>query len=111
MICCILNAVCLALMEAGIAMSDMIVACSAGFVQKELCVDLTLVEQNAGGAYLPIVMKARSEEIIYMQLDSRLSLDHLDEAMQRSVEGCRKVKSYLEIAIRKRMTHIAEVVK
>ncbi len=110
-ICCVLNAVCLALMEAGVAMSDMIVACSAGFVQKEMCVDLTLVEQNAGGAYLPVVMKARSEEVIYMQLDSRLSLDHLEEAMQKSMMGCRKVKSYVENAIRRRMTLISDVVK
>lgn len=102
-ICCILNAVCLALMEAGIAMSDMIVACSSGFVQKQLCIDLTLVEQNAGGAFLPVVMKARSEGIVYMQLDSRLSLDSLDEAMQMSIGGCRKVKTYLEAAIRARM--------
>jgi exosome complex component RRP41 len=108
-ICCIINAICLALMEAGIAMSDIVVACSAGFVQKELCVDLTLVEQNAGGAYLPIVMKARSEEIVYMQLDCRLSLDLLDDAMQKSIVGCRKVKAYIESAIRKRMSSIAEV--
>jgi ribonuclease PH len=87
------------------------VACSAGFVQKELCVDLTLVEQNAGGAYLPIVMKARSEEIVYMQLDCRLSLDSLDDAMQKSIVGCRKVKVYLENAIRKRMSSIADAVK
>lgn len=111
LICCIINAISLALMEAGIAMSDIVVACSAGFVQKELCVDLTLVEQNAGGAYLPIVMKARSEEIVHMQLDCRLSLDLLDEAMQKSLVGCRQVKTYIEAAIRKRMASIAEVVR
>lgn len=98
-------------MEAGVSMSDIFVACSSGFVQKELCADLTQVEQNAGGAYLPVVVKARSEEVLYMQLDSRLSLDHLEAAMQKSIAGCRQVKAYLEAAIRRRMTHISDAVK
>jgi hypothetical protein len=40
-----------------------------------------------------------------------LSLDSLEEAMQKSIVGCRKVKVYLESAIRKRMSSIADAVK
>jgi hypothetical protein len=36
-------------------------------------------EQNSSGAYLPIAVKSASEEIVYLQLDSRLSLELLDE--------------------------------
>jgi hypothetical protein len=37
------------------------------------------VEQNSGGAYLPVAVKSRSEEIVYLQLDSRLSVDQLED--------------------------------
>jgi exosome complex component RRP41 len=86
-ICCIINAVSMALMDAGIAMEDMIVSCSAGkrvrklvsrlneklilfhlvapsrgnlgLVRHQICVDLTQIEQVAGGAYLPMAVTAR----------------------------------------------------
>eukprot|EP00598_Pedospumella_elongata_P008064 CAMPEP_0184969720 /NCGR_PEP_ID=MMETSP1098-20130426/2415_1 /TAXON_ID=89044 /ORGANISM="Spumella elongata, Strain CCAP 955/1" /LENGTH=231 /DNA_ID=CAMNT_0027491531 /DNA_START=29 /DNA_END=721 /DNA_ORIENTATION=- len=94
--CTIINALSLALMDAGVAMVDMISACSVGFVKNEFCLDVTQLEQNTGGAYIPIVIKARSDEIVFMQLDSRLSLDHLQKAMERGVEGCKLVKDYIE---------------
>jgi ribonuclease PH len=90
-------------MDAGISMSDMFVACSVGFVKQQLCIDLNYTEQNNGGAYLPIVIKSQSEEILYIQLDSRLDVDKLDEAMQQCVLGCRSLKVYLESAIRNKM--------
>ena len=99
--CTIINALSLALMDAGVAMVDMISACSVGFVKNEFCLDVTQLEQNTGGAYMPIVIKARSDEIVFMQLDSRLSLDHLRQAMDPGVEGCKLVKDYIEAAIRK----------
>lgn len=99
--CTIINALSLALMDAGVAMVDMISACSVGFVKNEFCLDVTQLEQNTGGAYIPIVIKARSDEIVFMQLDSRLSLDNLQQAMDRGVEGCKLVKDYIEAAIRK----------
>lgn len=99
--CTIINALSLALMDAGVAMYDMISACSVGFVKGEFCLDVTQIEQNTGGAYMPVVIRARSDEIVFMQLDSRLSLDHLEVAMQKGVEGCKLVKDYIEAAIRK----------
>ena len=52
---------------------------------------------------MPVVMKARSEEIIFLQLDSRLSLNLLDSALISAKEGCKKVRQYLEAAIRDSM--------
>ncbi len=54
-------------MNAGISMSDVIVACTVGLVRNHLCLDLTHVEVVDGGAYMPIVIKTRSEEAVFMQ--------------------------------------------
>jgi len=101
LICAIINALCLALINAGVSMYDMVVACSVGYVGQQFCVDVTQVEQNSGGAFLPVVIKAQSEDIIFMQLDSRLSLELLDDAMAAGIGGCKRVQAYMEAAIRK----------
>ena len=86
-------------MDAGVAMDDMISACSVGLVKKDFCLDVTQLEQNAGGAYIPMVVKSRSDEIVFMQLDSRLSLDKLAEAMEIGAKGCKQIREYLQAAI------------
>ena len=50
-----MNAVSLALIDAGIAMKDTICACSVGIVnRKDICLDLTANEQNSNGSiYIP----------------------------------------------------------
>jgi len=81
-------------------MSDMAVACTVGYIRNDLCLDLSQLELGTGGAYMPVVMKARSEEIVFMQLDSRLSVDLLQQALDKSLEGCRFMKTYMESAIK-----------
>jgi exosome complex component RRP41 len=102
---------CLALMQAGISMSDMVVACTVGYVKSDLCLDLSQLELSADGAYIPIAIKARSEEVIHMQLDSRLSIDLLSAALEKSIFGCRYIKIYIENAIKEYMTSQLENMK
>ena len=54
-------------------------------------------------ALMPVVMKARSEEIIFLQLDSRLPLNLLNSALVSAKDGCKKVRQYLDAAIRDSM--------
>jgi hypothetical protein len=63
----------------------------------------TQVEQSSGGAYLPIAVKSRSDEIVYLQLDSRLSLDSLNDAMTAAMSGCRKLRVIMQDAIKSHM--------
>jgi ribonuclease PH len=93
------NALCLALMDAGISMHDMICSCSVGYIRKEFCVDVTQTEQSTGGAFLPMVVRSRSDDVVFMQMDCRLSEVHLSDAMSAGLAGCKKVLAYLEAAI------------
>lgn len=85
-------------------MLDMIASCSVGIVKDKFCLDVTQLEQNTGGAFIPLVIKSRSDEIVFMQLDSRLSLEKLEEAMETAVEGCKQIREYLEAAIKQART-------
>jgi len=94
------NVMSLALMDAGVSMADVVTACGVAYVNNRFYVDPTQIEQNYGGAYIPMVVKARSQEVVYLQLDSRLSAEHLEVAMNKGIEGCRLVMNYMEAAVR-----------
>lgn len=98
-----MNAVFLAVMQAGISMYDVLTACTVGYVKGTLCLDLNQAEIGSGGAFLPVVVKAKTEEIVFMQLDSTLSFDLLEEALAKSIEGCRQIRAYLENTIKRHM--------
>lgn len=109
-LCCMLNAASLALMDAGIAMSDVLTACSAGVVLQQVVVDLSQLEQGSGGAYLPVAIKARSEEVVFLQLDSRISVDRLQEVLSAAVEGCRGLRTMMEAMIKSSMSERLQAV-
>ena len=102
-LCAIINAVSMALMHAGIAMQDMVVACSVGMVKQELCLDCTQVEQGGGAAFMPVAVKARTEDILLFNLDARLSIANLEGAMEVALDGCRQLRAHLETAIKEYM--------
>jgi ribonuclease PH len=64
-----------------------------------MCVDLSHLEMSSGGAYLPVAVKSSSGEVVYLQLDSRLSLDQLAEAVDQAKRGCGQVRLALQAAI------------
>lgn len=94
------NVMSLALMDAGVSMVDIVTACGIACVNNRFYVDPTQGEQNYGGAYIPMVVKARSKEVVYLQLDSRLSTEHLEVAMSKGIEGCRQLMDYMEAAVK-----------
>ena len=109
-LCAIINAVSMALMHAGIAMKDMVVACSVGLVHEQMCQDCTHMEQGSGGAYMPIAIKARSEEVLLISLDARLSVANLEAAMQQAIHGCRKLRVQFEADMKEYMAAMLQEV-
>ena len=99
----VLNAVFLALMQAGISMYDMLVASTVGYVKGKVVLDMNQTEIAAGGAYIPLVVKARTEEVVFMQLDSTLSFELLEEAMLHGVKGCKQIRVFQESVMKRYM--------
>jgi ribonuclease PH len=98
-------------MSAGIAMSDMIAACTVGLIRGHMSLDLSHSEIVDGGAYMPVVIKARSQEVVFMQLDSRLSFDLMKDALEFCVKGCNIVRLYLEAEMKMYMQEQLERIK
>mmetsp|Transcript_22877 Transcript_22877/g.29879 ORF Transcript_22877/g.29879 Transcript_22877/m.29879 type:complete len:246 (+) Transcript_22877:109-846(+) len=101
-----INAASLGLVDAGIAMKDMVVSCSAGHVSGEAVMDLNYVEQSSGGVYLPLAILPKRKEIVLSLMDSKLPLDVFEEVLQIGMEACQQVYVVLQNEVREHASKV-----
>jgi len=93
--CAGINAASLALAQAGIPMKDLVSSISIGKLDKQLVVDLNKdeedFEEGEGPTDIPISMISSSGKITHMQLDGKISVEQLKEAVDLAKESCKKV--------------------
>ena len=92
----IINAVNVALLHAGIMLTDLCVSCTIGLVSKQLCLDCTQIEENSGSCYVPVAMKGRTKDVIYMQLSNKLNITQLSECLELVSVGCDLIKEVID---------------
>lgn len=98
-LCAAINAATLALIDAGVPLSDYLVACSAASVDRELLLDPTHTEASAASAVVPIAILARSRRIVMCRAVSRLALDSLRETTEAAVEGAAQMFEVLRAVV------------
>ena len=97
--CAGLTAAAVALVDAGIPMKDIPVACAAGKIENQVVLDLGKEEDNYGSADLPIAISPRTGEILLLQMDGHLTLDEFDKALDLAIKGCYTVSEIQKQAI------------
>jgi len=108
--CAGLTAAGVALIDAGIPMRDIPVACAAGKIDGQIVLDLGKEEDNFGDADLPVAISPRTGEVLLLQMDGHLTYDEFNEAFDLAVQGCHIVSEIQkEAIIRKYQTVAAEV--
>lgn len=101
-----LTAASVALADAGIAMSDMIAACTAGKVDGVVCVDIDGIEDNEGEADLPVALAPRGNHITLLQMDGQLTKEEYEQALDYAIDGCRKIYELQKTALKKKYGQI-----
>lgn len=91
-----INAANLALIDAGVAMKDFVVACSAGFLGQTALTDLNYVEESAKGPVIPIALFPASDGVSMLQMSSKMPLELLEEVMGQAVAGCHQLHAVLQ---------------
>ena len=109
--CAGLTAAAVALVDAGIPMRDIPVACAAGKIDGQVVVDLGKEEDNYGQADLPIAIAPRTGEVLLMQMDGHLTVPEFNKAFDMAVEGCNKVSEIQKKAILQRYHAVDEVIE
>jgi exosome complex component RRP41 len=97
--CAGLTAAGVALVDAGIPMKDIPVACAAGKIDDQVVIDLGKDEDNYGNADLPVAISPRTGEILLLQMDGHLTLEEFDQALNLAIKGCHIVSEIQKKAI------------
>jgi exosome complex component RRP41 len=109
--CAGLAAAGVALIDAGIPMRDIPVACAAGKIGGQIVLDLGKEEDNFGDADLPVAISPRTGEVLLLQMDGHLTVDEFNQAFDLAVKGCHIVSEIQKKAILHKYQAIAAEVQ
>ena len=100
--CAGITAASVALADAGVPMSDLVVACAAGKVNDEIVLDLSEKEDKEGQADVPVAILPRTGEVTLLQSDGDLTEEEFEKALDLAIEGCKQVNKVQVEALKSR---------
>ena len=108
MLSCAINAVTLALLDAGIACSDYVCSLVVGLhlSRSTTLLDLTSQEENSL-PHLIIATLPRSGKITLAQLETRIHTTAVEEMMGAAIRGCHVLQQEFDMAMRQRTKKLA----
>ena len=102
-----INATSLALVDAGIAMKEMVAACSVALLDDQAVLDVNYKEQSSGGAYMPLAAFPTQEEVLLVQCESRLDVARFEELVSTAMRGTRQVAQLMQAEVREHTKQLA----
>ncbi len=97
--CVGLTAASLALADAGIPMTDMVVSVASGKVNDVVVCDLNKEEDNYGEADLPMGVLPNSGELVFLQMDGDLSPAQFQEAWDYNMDAATEIHKIMKVAL------------
>lgn len=109
---CAINAVTLAILDAGIACSDYVLSLSVGLYlsRSTTLLDLSSQEENAL-PHLVVATLPRSGKITLAQLETRIHASAIEEMMGVVSKGCSVLQEEFDMAMRQRTRKLAEAMR
>ncbi len=98
-----INAVTLALLDAGIPCTDFVVSCTAGHLDKMALLDLNYEEESSGGPVLHVAMMPSTAQVLTTEMTSKMSVEAFEETLQLATHGCAKIYERLKAATKERV--------
>ncbi|KAI8790746.1 exosome complex component RRP41 [Biomphalaria glabrata] len=109
--CASVNAATLALIDAGIPMKDYVIACSGSFVKDTPIVDINHLEESTAGAEIIVAVLPRFDQIVFIEMNSRLHEDHLSRVMDQVMNGCKDIFNILNQQVKDELCKKAAIDK
>jgi exosome complex component RRP41 len=97
------NAATLALIDAGISISEYVVSMSSGFLETFTpAIDLQQTEEKKHKCDFLIAYLPKSEKIAFIELESKkLSIKEVNSLMETAISGCKHVYEIMNDHVRK----------
>jgi len=102
-----INAVTLALVDAGIPMNDYICATSAGLVDDNAILDLNSIEE-ADIPHCTIATLGKSEKITLIQSERPFPMQSFETLLSLALSGCERVHGMMVQTTRERSQHVLQ---
>jgi exosome complex component RRP41 len=99
--CVGLTAASVALADAGIPMTDLVVSVASGKVNDVVVCDLNKEEDNYGEADLPMGVLPNSGELVFLQMDGDLSPEEFQIAWDYNVQAASEIHKIMVDALRR----------
>ncbi len=99
--CVGLTAASVALADAGIPMTDMVISVASGKVNDVVVCDLNKEEDNYGEADLPMGILPNTGELVFLQMDGDLSPDEFKQAWDYNVDAAMEVHKLMIDALKR----------
>lgn len=87
-------------------MKDYVCACTVGFTNDIPLVDVSYMEGTGGGPELTLALLPRSEQIVLLEMTSRVHVDHLDKMLEVATKGCKDMYAVLDQAVREHIGYL-----
>lgn len=105
-----INATTLALIDAGVAMTDYITSLSVGLHLTQPLLDLSSPEES-DIPYLVVASLPGTGKVTLATLETRIHVDRFEEMLAVGVEGCKILKAEMEAEVKKRTGTMVERMK
>ena len=93
--CAGINAASMALAHAGVIMNELVSSVSIGKIDDKIVTDITKDEEDwkegEGATDIPFSMTSRTKEITHLQLDGKIPVKRLKEAVEAAKNACEKI--------------------
>lgn len=102
-----LNAATLALIDAGICLNELIVACTASLSKNNIpLTDISHIEEVSGGPKLTVAALPTAQKIAFLEMSERFHIDHLETVIETAMAGCREIRDILEGVVKEHLLHM-----
>eukprot|EP00474_Spongospora_subterranea_P010611 CRZ11069.1 hypothetical protein [Spongospora subterranea] len=95
-----INAITLALINAGVPIEDFACASSAGYIDSVPVLDLSYAERSVNGVETTVVVLPVSGKISLVEMESTLPADQFAMIMEAAVDGCHQMHRIMKKHIR-----------
>ncbi|KAI0853464.1 ribosomal protein S5 domain 2-like protein [Daldinia vernicosa] len=107
LLACLINAATLALVDAGVPMTDYLVACSAGSTSSHSAADESadpLIDLNNQEEqelpFLTVGTLGATDKVSVLVCESRVQVSRLEGMMVAAADGCANIRAYLDSVVR-----------
>lgn len=115
LLACLINAATLALIDAGVPMTDYLVACTAGSTSSYAAADESadpLMDLNNQEEqelpYLTIGTLGSTDKVAVLVCESRVQVSRLEGMMVTAADGCKNIREYLDSVVREKGRRMIE---